>query len=142
MRDKDRRTRRSSRGSGEPDEHHVRCEQIDALTDIIAVDGELTDRRLEGLRGQLTDSLRAGVAFVVVDLAAATPGADGVAQILADADAPLARRDGGLAVVGPSSVVRCTGVSVFSTRAEALSGVRGRLTPKRSIRSRPLRARA
>ena len=122
------------------DDEQVRCEQVDALTDVIALDGELTQPRLDRLQSSLTDSLRAGAAFVIVDLAAATPGVAGVEQVLVAAAGPLALRAGGLAVVGTCAYVPRTDVGVFSTRAEALAGVRGRLTPRRSIDARPLKS--
>jgi hypothetical protein len=124
----------------------LRHEHVDSLTDVIALDGELTDSRLDRLRSSLTDALRAGAAFVVVDLRLLTPGVGGLDQVLADAAGPLARRNGGLAVVGfRRQVTPRRDVALFSTREEALAGVRGRLTPRRSISTspvRPLRSRA
>jgi hypothetical protein len=141
MRTNGRLSRRSLRRSRAQDDDQVRCEHVDALTDVIALDGELTQSRLDRLRSRLTDSLRTGAAFVVVDLATATPGVAGVDQVLADVAGPLARREGGLAIVGTCARVPRADVGVYSTRAEALAGVRGRLTPRRSIDTRPLRVR-
>jgi hypothetical protein len=119
----------------------VRCEQVDPLTDVIAVDGDVTPGRVDRLRTTLTDSLRTGAAFVVVELPASTPPDAELDQVLVDAAGPLARRDGGLAIVGSRGHLANGDVGVFSTRAEALAGVRGRLTPRRSIHARPLHRR-
>lgn len=133
-----RRTLRS-RGAHEADP--VRCEHVDALTDVIALDGELSHAHVDRLRSRLTDSLRTGAAFVVVDLSRATPGAAVVDEVLIDAARPLGRREGGLAIVGTCTSPRDPDVGVYATRAEALACVRGRLTPRRSIDRRPLPVR-
>jgi hypothetical protein len=124
-------------------DEHVRCEQVDPLTDVIALDGELTEGRLDRLQTCLVDSLRAGVAFVVIDLATATPGVPGLGHVLTDAAGSLARRNGGLAVTGSCACAPSRAdLDVFATRAEALAGVRGRLTPRRSIHATPIRTQA
>jgi hypothetical protein len=133
-----RRRRREENGHDE-----LRRLRVDALTDVIALDGEITDALLDRLRSTLTDCVRAGAAFVIVDLGAARSGGDALDVMLADAAGPLAGRDGGLAVVGWCGSRAGTDVGVFSTQAEALAGVRGRLTPpRRSISTHRNGARA
>jgi hypothetical protein len=131
------RARRSRAVEGD----EVRCEHVDPLTEVIVPGAIVSAAELERLRAQLTDSLRRGIAFVVVDLRSTPPDLEGLDRVLADAAGPLARRDGGLAVVGCHEVRERGGVDVFCDRAEALAGVRGRLTPRRSISRSPMRRR-
>ncbi len=116
----------------------VRRERIDALTDVITCADPLTADTVADLRRTLRASLDAGATFVIVEVGDARPHAVPLQDTLLAAADLLAARTGGLAIFG--CAVGLPGrpeFDTYATQAEALAGVRGRLTPRRTLRSAP-----
>jgi hypothetical protein len=117
----------------------VRDDRIDALTAVLTPLAPITVGRLDGVRHAVDCALDEGVAFMVVDLRRTrdeVPGLDGAFR---DAARVLAHRQGGLALVGgPGGLPDSPATDRFATCAEAVAGVRGRLTPAHSIETGPV----
>lgn len=117
---------------------------VDRRTDVVEVFGELDQHRREGLAGALHGSVASGALFVVVDLRGFHGDEQALVRMLETASDTLTNRGGGLAVVGPCPTVETDDGPVpladsFATTDEALAGVRGRLTPPRSLPRVPRR---